>query len=42
MQQNYKINWQQRTSDKWQELLADDAYTITGIDLLPLESAFIG
>lgn len=30
MQQNYKTNWQQRVSDKWQETLADDAYTITG------------
>jgi hypothetical protein len=30
MQQNYKTNWQQRVSGKWQELLADDAYTVTG------------
>ena len=30
MQQSYKTNWQQRVSDQWQELLADDAYTITG------------
>lgn len=30
MQQNYKINWQRRTSGKWQETLANDAYTITG------------
>jgi hypothetical protein len=30
MQHSYKTNWQQRVSDQWQELLADDAYTITG------------
>jgi|AntAceMinimDraft_1070359.scaffolds.fasta_scaffold87325_1 hypothetical protein len=30
MQQHYKTNWQQRVGDKWQELLADDAYTVTG------------
>lgn len=30
MQQNYKINWQHRVSDKWQEMLADEAYTVTG------------
>lgn len=31
MQQNYKINWRQSVSDKWQELLSDDAYTVTGV-----------
>jgi len=30
MQQHYKTDWQQRVSDGWQELLADDAYTVTG------------
>lgn len=30
MQQHYKTNWQQRVSDEWRELLADDAYSVTG------------
>ena len=30
MQQKYKINWQKAVGEKWQELLADDAYTVTG------------
>lgn len=30
MQQHYKINWKQRVGDRWQELLADDAYSVTG------------
>ena len=30
MQQHYKTNWQKRVGFTWQELLADDAYTVTG------------
>jgi hypothetical protein len=30
MQQHHKTNWQQRVSYEWRELLADDAYTVTG------------
>src|SRR6056297_1548397 len=30
MQQHHKTNWQQRVSDEWRELLADDAYSVTG------------
>jgi len=30
MQQHYNTNWKQRVGDRWKDLLADDAYTVTG------------
>lgn len=30
MQQHYKTNWRKQVSETWQQLVADEAYTVTG------------